>query len=69
MMHSEKPDRNILSLACIVTSLLTTYWSVNLGIDRALADKPALVWLHIAAFFVAVGLVLMGVVLNLKNKK
>lgn len=60
--------KNSIPTVCIVASLLITYWSVNVGMDRSLAGKPALIWLHVIAFIAAVGLVLAAIILKTKSR-
>lgn len=61
--------RNIVPALCIALSALISYWSVNLGIDRSLAGKDAMIWLHALLFLVAIGLVLAAILFRAKFGK
>ena len=68
-MKKSNIKSNLLFALFIVLSVLLTRWSINFGMDRAMTGKETLIWLHVIAFFVSIGLVLLAIILKTKFKE
>lgn len=67
--NMQKLKQNLIPALCILLSVTISYWSVNIGIERSLAGKEALVWLHVLLFLVAVGLVLAAILFRARGRR
>jgi len=63
-----KITANIAYYGCLVTAVIITYQAMGYAGDLAYSGKQPLIWLSVLAFFAAVLLVLLAILIKAKFK-